>query len=87
VLRQWGGVMDMSMDGNPIISTTPVEGLYINAGWCYGGFKAIPAGGVVTAHLVATGTPHPLGAHFRLDRFREGHTIDERGVGPYPWAH
>jgi len=87
VLRQWGGVMDMSMDGNPIISTTPVEGLFINGGWCYGGFKAIPAGGVVTAHLVATGTPHPLGAHFRLDRFREGYTIDERGVGPYPWAH
>jgi len=87
VLRQWGGVMDMSMDGNPIISTTPVGNLFLNGGWCYGGFKAIPAGGVVTAHLVATGAPHPLAAHFRLDRFREGRTIDERGIGPYPWAH
>ncbi|WP_342364298.1 sarcosine oxidase subunit beta family protein [Terrarubrum flagellatum] len=87
VLRQWGGVMDMSMDGNPIISRTPVENLFVNGGWCYGGFKAIPAGGVVTAHLVATGKPHPLGAHFGLDRFREGRTIDERGVGPSPWAH
>jgi sarcosine oxidase subunit beta len=87
VLRQWGGVMDMSMDGNPIISATPVAGLYLNGGWCYGGFKAIPAGGFVTAHLVATGSPHPLAAHFRLDRFREGRTIDERGVGPYPWLH
>jgi heterotetrameric sarcosine oxidase beta subunit len=87
VLRQWGGVMDMSMDGNPIISTTPVDNLFINGGWCYGGFKAIPAGGVVTAHLVATGEPHPLAAHFGLNRFREGRTIDERRVGPYPWAH
>jgi sarcosine oxidase subunit beta len=87
VLRQWGGVMDMSMDGNPIISKTPVDNLYLNGGWCYGGFKAIPIGGVVTAHLVATGAPHPLAAHFSLDRFAEGRTIDERGVGPYPWAH
>jgi sarcosine oxidase subunit beta len=87
VLRQWGGVMDMSMDGNPIISKTPVENLFLNSGWCYGGFKAIPAGGLATAHLVAKGTPHPIAAHFGLDRFRTGRTIDERGVGPYPWAH
>jgi sarcosine oxidase subunit beta len=87
VLRQWGGVMDMSMDGNPIISTTPVDNLYLNGGWCYGGFKAIPAGGMVSAHLVATGSPHPLAAHFGLERFAAGRTIDERGVGPYPWAH
>jgi sarcosine oxidase subunit beta len=87
VLRQWGGVMDMSMDGNPIISKTPVENLYLNGGWCYGGFKAIPAGGLATAHLIATGAPHPVATHFDLGRFREGRTIDERGVGPYPWAH
>jgi heterotetrameric sarcosine oxidase beta subunit len=87
VLRQWGGVMDMTMDGNPIISETPVENLFLNGGWCYGGFKAIPAGGVATAHLVATGEPHPIAAHFRLDRFRDGRTIDERGIGPYPWSH
>jgi sarcosine oxidase subunit beta len=87
VLRQWGGVMDMTMYGSPIISTTPVENLFLNGGWCYGGFKAIPAGGMTTAHLVATGTPHPLAAHFGLNRFREGRTIDERGVGPFPWMH
>jgi methylglutamate dehydrogenase subunit A len=87
VLRQWGGVMDMTMDGNPVISETPVEALYLSAGWCYGGFKAIPIGGVVAAHLVATGVPHPLAAHLTLGRFAEGRTIDERGVGPYPWLH
>jgi methylglutamate dehydrogenase subunit A len=87
VLRQWGGVMDMSMDNAPIIGTTPVQNLFINAGWCYGGFKAIPAGGLATAHLVATGAPHPLIAHFGLQRFAEGRTIDERGTGPFPWLH
>ncbi len=87
VLRQWGGVMDMSMDGSPIISRTPVPGLILNGGWCYGGFKAIPAGGMSTAHLIATGNPHPLAAHLDLDRFAAGRTIDERGVGPFPYAH
>lgn len=87
VLRQWGGVMDMTMDSNPIIDHAPVKNIVLNCGWCYGGFKAVPAGGVTTAHLVATGQSHPLAAHFRLDRFRAGRTIDERGVGPYPWLH
>jgi heterotetrameric sarcosine oxidase beta subunit len=87
VLRQWGGVMDMTMDGSPIISATPLAGLVLNGGWCYGGFKAIPAGGYTTAHLIAHGSPHPLAAHLDLGRFASGRTIDERGVGPSPWLH
>jgi sarcosine oxidase subunit beta len=87
VLRQWGGVMDMTMDGSPIISQTPLAGLILNGGWCYGGFKAIPAGGFTTAHLIAHGTPHPLAAHLDLGRFAAGRTVDERGDGPYPWLH
>jgi methylglutamate dehydrogenase subunit A len=87
VLRQWGGVMDMSMDGSPIISKTPVDGLILNGGWCYGGFKAIPAGGMTTAHLIARGEPHPVAAHLDLGRFASGRTIDERGIGPYPYLH
>jgi methylglutamate dehydrogenase subunit A len=87
VLRQWGGVMDMSMDGSPIISQTPLEGLILNGGWCYGGFKAIPAGGFTTAHLIARGAPHPVAAHLDLARFAQGRTIDERGVGPFPFLH
>lgn len=87
VLRQWGGVMDMSMDGSPIISKTPVEGLILNGGWCYGGFKAIPAGGMATAHLIARGAPHPVAAHLNLDRFAAGQTVDERGIGPFPYSH
>jgi heterotetrameric sarcosine oxidase beta subunit len=87
VLRQWGGVMDMSMDGSPIISATPIAGLVLNGGWCYGGFKAIPAGGLTTAHLLAHGTPHPAAAHLGLERFASGRTLDERGAGPFPYLH
>ena len=87
VLRQWGGVMDMSMDGSPIVSKTPIAGLVLNAGWCYGGFKAIPAGGMTTAHLIARDESHPLAAHFDLGRFASGRTHDERGVGPFPFSH
>jgi sarcosine oxidase subunit beta len=87
VLRQWGGVMDMSMDGSPIISHTPVRGLVLNGGWCYGGFKAIPAGGMTTAHLIARDRPHPVAQHLDLDRFAMGRTVDERGIGPLPYSH
>ena len=87
VLRQWGGVMDMTMDGSPIISGTPIDGLVLNGGWCYGGFKAIPAGGWCTAHLIAHGASHPLAAHLGLGRFADGRTVDERGIGPSPYLH
>ena len=87
VLRHWGGLLDMSMDGSPIICKAPIDGLYINAGWCYGGFKATPASGYCFAHTIARDAPHPLNAAYRLDRFARGAVIDERGAGPYPKAH
>ncbi len=87
MLRSWGGIMDMSMDGSPIIDLTPVEGLYLNAGWCYGGFKATPASGWCFAHTIARNEPHPLNAPYRLDRFATGHLIDEKGQGPSPNLH
>jgi sarcosine oxidase subunit beta len=86
-LRQWGGIMDMSMDGSPIIDRTPVEGLFLNCGWCYGGFKATPASGWCFAHTIATGQPHALNAAFRLDRFATGHVADEKGAGAQPNLH
>ena len=84
MLRTWGGVTDMSFDGSPIIGPTPVPGLFLNGGWCYGGFKATPASGWTYAHTLATGTPHALNAPFDLGRFARGDTIDENGVGPLP---
>ncbi|MBB4398503.1 sarcosine oxidase subunit beta family protein [Bradyrhizobium sp. ERR14] len=84
LLRHWGGLMDMSMDGSPIIDHTPVRGLYLNGGWCYGGFKATPASGLCFAHLIANDEPHPVAAAYRLDRFAAGRLLDERGVGAHP---
>lgn len=82
VLRSWGGIMDMSPDGSPIIDRTPVEGLFLNSGWCYGGFKAVPGSGSVFAHLMATGRYHDAATKFRLDRFRDGYGLmDEEGTG------
>jgi methylglutamate dehydrogenase subunit A len=87
VLRHWGGVMDMTMDGSPIISKTPLEGLYVDGGWCYGGFKATPGSGWVFAHTIANDAPHPLNAPFSLNRFETGALLDEKGAGPTPGWH
>ncbi len=87
LLRSWGGIMDMSMDGSPIICKGPIPGLYINAGWCYGGFKATPASGWCFAHTIANNAPHELNAAFTLERFVRGGVIDERGAGPRPELH
>lgn len=86
LLRQWGGIMDMSYDGSPFICKTPVEGLYLNGGWCYGGFKATPASGWCFAHTIAKDEAHDLNAYFTIDRFERGNVIDEKGAGPFPWA-
>lgn len=87
LLRAWGGVMDMSMDGSPYIDKTTVPGLYFNGGWCYGGFKATPASGWCYAHLIATDSPHETATHYRLERFRTGAVVDERGAGAQPNLH
>ena len=81
VLRSWGGIMDMTPDGSPIIDKTHIDGLFVDAGWNYGGFKAAPASGWCMAHLMATGQSHDVARRFRLDRFRTGHVMDEEGTG------
>ncbi|WP_422051054.1 sarcosine oxidase subunit beta family protein [Shimia sp.] len=87
LLRSWGGIMDMSMDGSPFIDKTHIEGLYFNGGWCYGGFKATPAAGWCLAHLLSTDRPHETAQAYRLDRFQTGHMIDEKGQGAQPNLH
>jgi sarcosine oxidase subunit beta len=77
MLRNWGGIVDVTPDRSPIIGTTPVPGLFVNCGWGTGGFKATPGSGHVFAHTVARGEPHPINAGFTLDRFRTGRLIDE----------
>ncbi len=85
MLRTWGGIMDMSMDGTPIIDKTHIDGVYLNCGWCYGGFKATPSSGFVFAHTIAKDEVHELNAPLNLKRFHTGNIIDEKGVGPKPW--
>lgn len=87
MLRSWGGLVDMSMDGSPIIDRTPIDGLYLNAGWCYGGFKATPGSGFAFAHLLAKDAPHPAATGLRYDRFRTGKILDEKGQGAQPNLH
>ena len=87
VLRTWGGIMDMSMDGSPIIDRTEIDGLYFNGGWCYGGFKATPASGLAYAHLLARDESLPEAAAMRLDRFATGAVIDEKGAGAQANLH
>jgi len=77
MLRQWGGIVDMTGDRSPIIGSTPVPGIFINCGWGTGGFKAIPGSGWATAEMLADGAPRALAAPFSLDRFAEGRMIDE----------
>ncbi|PQV59293.1 sarcosine oxidase subunit beta [Defluviimonas denitrificans] len=81
ILRSWGGIVDMTPDGSPIIDRTDVGGLFVDCGWNYGGFKATPASGWCMAHLMATGEPHEVARRFRLDRFLTGHLLDEEGTG------
>ncbi|MAH85126.1 MAG: sarcosine oxidase subunit beta [Rhodospirillaceae bacterium TMED8] len=87
LMRTWGGIMDMSMDGSPIISTSHIKGFFINGGWCYGGFKATPGSGWVYAHTIANDAPHELNIKFALNRFESGALIDESGNGATAKAH
>jgi sarcosine oxidase subunit beta len=77
MLRHWGGTVDVVPDSSPLIGHMPLEGLYLNGGWGTGGFKAIPAGGWLLAHLMATGAHHEISAPFDPSRFRTGRLIDE----------
>jgi sarcosine oxidase subunit beta len=76
MLRQWGGVVDITGDRSPIIGRTPVEGVFVNCGWGTGGFKAIPGSGWATASLIANGEDK-VAAPFALERFAQGRMIDE----------
>ncbi len=80
MLRLWGGIVDVCPDACPIVSKTPVQGLYFNCGWGTGGFKSTPGSGWVFAHTMAHDEPHELNAPFSLDRFATGALIDEHGA-------
>ncbi|MEQ9639751.1 MAG: sarcosine oxidase subunit beta family protein [Alphaproteobacteria bacterium] len=80
MMRSWGGIVDVAPDASPIISMTPVGGLYLNCGWGTGGFKATPGSGWVLAHTIARDAPHPINAPFALNRFETGALVPEHGA-------
>lgn len=84
LVRQWSGIVDVVHDSSPILGETPVPGLFINCGWGTGGFKAIPVGGWMLAHHIATGRSHEIAAPFALSRFRDGALIDEAAASGIP---
>ncbi len=77
MLRNWGGIVDVTPDRSPIIAKTPVAGLYVNCGWGTGGFKATPGSAHLFAWTIAHDEPHPINAPFTIERFRDGVLIDE----------
>lgn len=80
LMRQWAGIVDTCPDASPVVSKTPIEGLYVNGGWGTGGFKATPGSGWVYAHTIAQDRPHKLNEPFALERFTSGALIDEHGA-------
>jgi methylglutamate dehydrogenase subunit A len=84
ILRHWAGTNDMTMDGSFIIDRIRYDNVFLNGGWCYGGFKTIPASGAACARFVASGTAPDLIRAHGLSRFKTGHLLDERGGGPFP---
>ena len=87
LLRHWSGTADIPMDGNAIVGATPVDGLLVNCGWGYAGFKATPAVGWNMAQFLAGGATPKMLEPFSLERFADGTLIDDAGIGPYPWRH
>lgn len=87
LMRQWGGIVDTPIDGNAILGKSPIDNLYLNAGWSYSGFKATPAAGWTLADTIANDKPHPLLAPFSLERYETGALLDDAGAGPHPYAH
>jgi methylglutamate dehydrogenase subunit A len=85
LLRHWAGLQDMTPDGSPFIGRTPLRNLYLNAGWCYQGFKATPATGWCLAHTIAHDDEHPYVRHLSLDRFERGKVYDEYGLGQWTY--
>jgi sarcosine oxidase subunit beta len=80
ILRQWGGMTDMTPDFAPVMGETPVENYYIDSGWGTWGFKATPVCGKRMAEMVATGRVPEMIQPFRLDRFRDFSLVGEKGA-------
>ena len=81
ILRQWGGVCDMTPDYSPIISDVPgVKGFYLDVGWGTYGFKAGPVAGKYLAKFIASGKRPELIWPFSFSRFSENKLVGEKAA-------
>lgn len=81
VLRQWGGICDMTPDFAPIIGPVDgIEGFYLDVGWGTYGFKAGPVAGFRTAEMIATGKVPDLLKPFALSRFANLELVGEKAA-------
>ena len=80
VNRQWAGMADMTPDFAPVMGKTPVDGLYLDAGWGTWGFKATPISGKTMANTIAKNKNDSLIEKFNLDRFEKFELVGEKGA-------
>jgi sarcosine oxidase, subunit beta len=80
IVRQWGGMADMTPDFAPIMGKTEVKGFYLDAGWGTWGFKATPIAGKTMAETVASDRSHELIKEFSLSRFAQYELVGEKGA-------
>jgi len=79
--RGHAGLYDMTPDARPILDQSPVEGLFVAAGFSGQGFKKSPAIGLIMSELMLGRTPSLDITPFRMSRFAEGDLV--RGQHEY----
>lgn len=73
VAEAWGGMIDVTPDGIPVISgVDALPGFFIATGFTGHGFGIAPAAGRLMAELVTGESPVADPVHFRYSRFMDG---------------
>ncbi len=77
----WAGLYEVTPDAHPIFGRTPVEGLYICAGFSGHGFMHGPIAGKLMSEIILDGASRTVDVSILdLDRFAEGRLIHEYNV-------
>ncbi len=80
-LRIWSGLADMTPDMAPILDgNVAYDGLYLDVGWGYFGFKSGPITGKYMAEFIAREEAPDILRPFALSRFLENRYMGETGT-------
>ena len=81
VAASWGGLIDSTPDGIPVISAVdPLPGLYVSTGFTGHGFGIGPAAGQLAADLIAGDPPIVDPEPYRYSRMIDGSDLGEPGM-------